>query len=73
LGNSGDEVILRDANDQVIDVVTYGSGSYPGVTACPLTVVMNASLERRPFWRDTDDCAVDFFENAFPSPGVLVE
>lgn len=73
LGNAGDEVILRDPNNQVIDVVTYGSGSYPGVTACPLITLLNASLERNPFWRDTDDCSVDFFENAFPSPGVLVE
>lgn len=73
LGNAGDEVILRDPNNQVIDVVTYGSGSYPGVTACPLITLLNASLERNPFWRDTDDCTVDFFENAFPSPGTLVE
>ena len=73
LGNAGDEVILRGANYQVIDVVTYGSGSYPGVIACPIIVLLNASLERNPFWRDTDDCAVDFFENAFPTPGSLVE
>ena len=73
LGNAGDEVILRDANYQVIDVVTYGSGSYPGVTTCPLIVLLNASLERNPFWRDTDNCTVDFFENAFPTPGMLVE
>ncbi|MCB9446588.1 MAG: lamin tail domain-containing protein, partial [Ardenticatenaceae bacterium] len=73
LGNSGDEVILRNASNQVIDVVTYGSGSYPGVTACPLITIMNASLERNPFWRDTDNCTADFFENAFPSPGTLVE
>jgi phosphatidylserine/phosphatidylglycerophosphate/cardiolipin synthase-like enzyme len=73
LGNAGDEIILRDANDQVVDVVTYGSGSYPGVTTCPLITLLNASLERSPFWRDTDDCTVDFFENAFPTPGTLVE
>jgi phosphatidylserine/phosphatidylglycerophosphate/cardiolipin synthase-like enzyme len=73
LGNAGDEVILRNANNQVIDVITYGSGSYPGVTACSLITLLNASLERNPFWRDTDDCTVDFFENAFPTPGTLVE
>ncbi len=73
LGNAGDEIILRDANNQVIDVVTYGSGSYPGVTTCPLITLLNASLERSPFWRDTDDCTVDFFENAFPTPGTLLE
>ena len=71
LGNSGDEVILRNTADEMVDVVTYGSGSYPGVTACPLVVIANASLERRPYWRDTDDCLVDFAENPFPTPGAL--
>ncbi|MCP4424147.1 MAG: hypothetical protein GY803_06625 [Chloroflexi bacterium] len=71
LGNAGDEVILRSPIDAVVDVVVYGAGSYPGITACPLTVITNASLERRPYWRDTDDCAADFQENPFPTPGAL--
>ena len=71
LGNGGDEVILRGANEQVIDVVTYGGGSYPGVTPCPLVVVTNASWQRQPYWRDTDNCAADFRENPFPTPGSL--
>ncbi|MCB8978571.1 MAG: lamin tail domain-containing protein [Ardenticatenaceae bacterium] len=71
LGNSGDEVILRDATGKVVDVVTYGSGSYPGVIACPLVTASNYSLERFPFNRDTDDCSVDFREWPFPNPGSL--
>lgn len=71
LGNNGDELLLRNPSNQVVDVVTYGSGSFPGVTACPLVVLANASLERFPFWRDTDDCSYDFRENAFPTPGTL--
>ncbi len=73
LGNTGDEVILRNMADAVVDVVTYGSGNFPGVTACPLVIIANASLERRPYWRDTDNCPVDFAENPFPTPGTLTQ
>lgn len=71
LGNLGDEVILRDAQDQIVDVVTYGAGSYPGVVGCPLVSLLNASLERWPYWRDTDNCLMDFREWPFPSPGAV--
>lgn len=73
LGNSGDELLLRNTVDQVIDVVTYGSGSYPVVTSCPLASLIGASLERYPYWQDTNDCTADFQENPFPSPGTLSE
>ncbi|MAU01552.1 MAG: hypothetical protein CL608_30815 [Anaerolineaceae bacterium] len=71
LGNGGDEVILRDPSDQVVDVVTYGTGSYPGVIGCATVIHLNASLERFPYDRDTDDCTFDFREWEFPSPGTL--
>ncbi len=71
LGNGGDELILRDPNDQVVDVITYGTGAFPGVIGCPLITLANASLERVPYWRDTNDCPYDFREWAFPSPGQL--
>lgn len=70
LGNSGDEVILRDAADQPVDVVTYGDGSYPGVVGCAL-VTAGHSLERYPYWRDRDDCPADFRDWPFPNPGVV--
>lgn len=71
LGNQGDEVILRNELDEVIDVVTYGSGSYPGQPACPLLMSANHSLERFPYGRDSDNCPVDFRDWPFPSPGTL--
>ncbi|MCA9873230.1 MAG: lamin tail domain-containing protein, partial [Anaerolineales bacterium] len=71
LGNLGDEVILRNAQDQAVDVLAYGAGSYPGMASCPLVSLLNASLERLPYWRDTDDCVVDFREWPFPNPGDL--
>ncbi|MCO5192065.1 MAG: lamin tail domain-containing protein [Anaerolineae bacterium] len=73
LGNSGDEVILRLSDNMVIDAVTYGTGVYPGVVACDLVVASNRSLERFPYWRDTDDCSADFRLDVAPSPNVLPE
>ncbi len=71
LGNSGDEILLRSPSNQIVDVVTYGSGSFPGVVACPLVTLLGSVLERAPYYADTDDCLVDFREWPFPSPGKL--
>ena len=71
LANGGDEVILRDAANQVVDVITYGTGSYPGITPCPPVSTSNHSLERFPYNIDTDDCAADFRDWPFPNPGTL--
>jgi cardiolipin synthase A/B len=71
LGNQGDELLLRDATGQLIDVLVYGSGFYPGVSACPLVSASNRSLERYPFWRHSGNCAADFREWPFPNPGSL--
>jgi len=71
LGNQGDELFLRDSNDYVVDVLVYGSGTAAGVTACSLVTQPHASLERFPYWRDTDDCTFDFREWPFPNPGTL--
>jgi phosphatidylserine/phosphatidylglycerophosphate/cardiolipin synthase-like enzyme len=71
LGNMGDEVILRNANDTAVDVLTYGTGSYPGNIACPLVTTPSTSLERFPYWRDSNDCTADFRPWPFPNPGVL--
>jgi uncharacterized repeat protein (TIGR01451 family) len=71
LANSGDEVILRDPADQIVDAVTYGSGALPGVIPCALVQSSGFSLERYPYWGDSDDCAFDFRAWPFPSPGSL--
>jgi hypothetical protein len=70
LGNQGDEVILRRPDLSVVDVVTYGTGHWPGVVPAPL-VPFGASLERYPWWRDTDDGSADFRPSLTPSPGQL--
>lgn len=71
MANGGDEVILRDGSDQVVDVITYGSGSFPGIVSCDLVSAANTTLERYPYWRDSDSCADDFRPWPFPNPGDL--
>ena len=69
-GNGGDEAILRHASGEDVDVVVYGSGSYPGATPHP-GVGWGHSLERKPANCDTDDCSADFGEQYTPNPGQV--
>lgn len=69
LGNTGDEVILRAPNNQVVDVLVYGMGMYPGVLPCA-DLDSDHSLERYPYWRDTNNCAIDFRDRFPATPGV---
>jgi hypothetical protein len=71
LGNTGDEVLFRDPANQLIDAIAYGSGRVPGVVSCPLLGASDHSLERYPYWQDTDDCPVDFRDWPLPGPGQL--
>ncbi len=68
LGNSGDEVLLLDGTFSVVDVLTWGIGTYPGVTSHP-GAVRGYSLERAPVVRrDRNDCSADFIAQASPTP-----
>lgn len=71
LGNSGDEILLRNPAGVVVDVVAYGSGSHPQVISCPLLSASGHSLERYPYWRDSDNCLADFRDWPLPGPGLL--
>ncbi len=68
LANPGDEVLLLDSHWTALDVVTWGSGVYPGVVD-GATTPTGSSLSRRGA-DDTDDCSVDFEVLADPTPGV---
>jgi len=70
LANGGDQLLLLDPCDTVIDVVTYGSGAWPGVTAGP-DVAENHSLERPQARPDSDDCDADMVDRAVPTPGAV--
>jgi hypothetical protein len=71
LNNNGDEVLLLDADDVPVDVVVYGSGSYPGVAPHPGGIGYGHSMERSPPWLDTDDCGLDFRDWPYPNPGEV--
>ena len=70
LGNEGDEILLWDEGGQLVDVVVYGGGHYQGLVACPL-LAAGHSLERFPYWRDQDNCPLDFRDWPLPNPGSL--
>ena len=71
LSNTGDHVILRDMTGQVVDVVVWGGSSYPGTLPHPGVVASDHSLERRPAYKDTNDCAADFVDRTPPTPGKV--
>lgn len=71
LGDSGDKVVLRDADEVDVDAVAYGDAAYPGVVPHAGGVDYNWSLERRPPYRDTDDCSADFFPRYPSTPGSV--
>jgi uncharacterized repeat protein (TIGR01451 family) len=73
LGNAGDEALLLDAAGAVVDVVTYGAGSFPGVIPHPGVASQGRSLERYPPEWDSDDCSMDFFDSYPSTPGALPE
>jgi hypothetical protein len=66
LANSGDRVLLVDADSRLVDAMSYGRDDT--VFAVPPTPAGHASLERRPFGYDTDE-AEDFVINRRPTPG----
>ncbi len=72
LGNQADEVLLWRGS-QVVDLVAWGDKGdkedLPGVARCPSLEFPNRSLERYPWWDDTDVCPHDFRPWPYPSPG----
>lgn len=71
LGNAGDELFLKNSAGQIVDVVTYGTGNFSGVTPVPINT-SNNSLQRVPYYVDTNDGTRDFQQLA-PTPGTLVQ
>ena len=73
LGNEGDEVLLVDPENQIVDVLVYGSGVCAGSRPfVDLSLVYNGnSLERWPANHDSNDCNRDFRVRYSPAPGVV--
>lgn len=71
---AGDEMLVLDAGNTVVDVLTFKNGSWPGVVP-HAGVGPDHSIERVAPNQDRDDCAADFADQAAPTPestpGVL--
>lgn len=67
LANAGDEVLLLDRWDTVLDVLNYGSGVFPG-HASHFTILAEHSLERAPVAMDRNDSSLDFADQSTPNP-----
>ena len=68
--NGGDELLVLDASNTVLDVFTFHGGSWPGVVATAASSP-GSSTQRVPWNSDTDDCSVDFVDQPSPSPRSL--
>ena len=69
LSNNGDEVLLLDDSDTIVDAMSYGNKTTFFDPPCP-DVSTGHSLERSPISVDTDT-AEDWIDREFPSPGEV--
>ena len=69
LGNSGDEVLILDGSDAIVDAMSYGSETTFFDPPC-LDVAAGHSLERSPTNVDTDT-AEDWIDQELPNPGEV--
>jgi phosphatidylserine/phosphatidylglycerophosphate/cardiolipin synthase-like enzyme len=71
LSNLGDEIVLLANDDTILDSAVWLSGVVPGTLPYTATVTPGHTLQRWPPSVDTDSCAVDFRDQAVPSPGKV--
>lgn len=77
LGNANDQVLLLGPTDDVVDAVVWADPSLTttvtisGVIPFTGTLAADHTLQRWPADRDTNDCSVDFRDQALPSPGSV--
>jgi hypothetical protein len=64
LANAGDEVLVLDRSNTILDIATYGNGTYAGITNYTPAPGAGIVLLRNAQSSDTDDCKKDF------SPGT---
>ncbi|MHA1952695.1 MAG: phospholipase D-like domain-containing protein [Candidatus Heimdallarchaeaceae archaeon] len=71
LANTGDEILLKDPDDNVKDAVAWGSGSVSGVISWSgSSTGEDETLQRSPPNEDSDDCNADFVITN-PTPGEV--
>ncbi len=67
LSNAGDDVLLLDGDDALVDAVSWGSSNFAFEPSVP-SVPEGHSIERKPADRDTDEAA-DWIDQTDPDPG----
>jgi hypothetical protein len=70
LVNSGDEILLLDGTDHLVDGVAYGDSTYAGFQPPVLAAPAGSSIERYPPAADTN-AAADWRIQASPAPGQV--
>jgi hypothetical protein len=70
LSNLGDEVLILDEADQIVDLVAYGDSPFPGFQPTVPLVQTGHSIERRAAGLDSDTAA-DWINQPGPNPGVI--
>ena len=71
LSNTGDQVLLLNQSDGVVDIAQWLSTASPGTIPFSTTVNSGQTLQRWPPQLDTDDCNFDFRPQVIPSPGKI--
>lgn len=69
LANDGDRVVLKNAQKEEVDAMSYGTDTNVFDPSCP-DVNEGHSLKREPFDQDTNQ-ASDFVDNPLPSLAIL--
>jgi len=69
LNNAGDEVLLLDRDNHILDAVSWGSSNWAFDPPVPV-VLADHSLERYPANQDTNS-STDWRDQSFPAPGVI--
>ncbi len=70
LTNTGDEILLLDNSDNVIDAVVFENGVFDNTTKHS-GVNVGHSISRNPIGQDNNDCQIDFTDEILPHPGYL--
>lgn len=70
LNNMGDEVLLLNSEDRIVDVIAYGDSLFPNFQPPVVGVAEGYSLERFPADQDTDG-KVDWIKQPHPNPGLV--
>ena len=60
LGNLGDELVVLDPSNTVLDVAVYGTGTYSGIASFTPAPGLDEVATRNAASNDTDSCQVDF-------------